>query len=460
MSVYWQNGICKAKDYIRCIPHWKKGTTMKKQKKNGVIKLFFISLFKSLLCIVAILGVGFISYKISYSILSNSEKSGKIDVGSLEEDLNNVTTDEISKNLIYVSDEKNKITHIMLEICNTKTNNMDYVTIPVKTDYTIPSVMYRKLCQINQEIPQVIRLSRLRQYFTDENDAYGYGVLIFEKMLGTDISYYTAISEQTYQRHYTQQRVRVVYKTDLPQSSTPDPNGIIPSPDPTVRTKMKISILNDVFKNELAHLTGSQDKITDYIKEQYDNVVSNLTVYNKLGYVESYQKMNVSLYHYWGIPGTNVDGVFEIDAKAAKKALKSLAENTSPYTIAQDLTAPNKINLSSSSGTSSRKNVDTPETPDDSENVASSKDLNIYVRNGSQVAGLASATKDKLQNAGYTVTGIGNYTIETLQATKIIVKENGQGRDLKEYFNNPELTVGDVTEGYDIEIIIGTNDAD
>lgn len=172
-----------------------------------------MSLLKSLLCIAIVLGVGFASYKISYMILSKGEGTVDTDSDSLKNIMDDATTDEISRNLIYVSDDKNKVTRVMLEICNTKTHNMDYVTIPVKTNYTIPSVMYRKLCQVNQEIPQVIRVSDLKQYFEDESDAYGYGVLIFEKMLGTDISYYTAISQETYDNHYTQQSVKVAYRT-------------------------------------------------------------------------------------------------------------------------------------------------------------------------------------------------------------------------------------------------------
>lgn len=30
--------------------------------------------------------------------------------------------------------------------------------------------------------------------------------LIFEKMLGTDISYYTVLKQETYDNHYTQQK--------------------------------------------------------------------------------------------------------------------------------------------------------------------------------------------------------------------------------------------------------------
>jgi hypothetical protein len=418
-------------------------------KKKNIIKLFFTSLLKSLLCIGVILGIGFASYKISYSILSDGTVLGKDSSDSLEDIIDDATTDEISKNLIYVSDDKNKITHVMLEICNTQTNNMDYVTIPVHTDYTIPSVMYRKLCQVNQEIPQVVRISKLKQYFNDESDAYGYGVLIFEKMLGTDISYYTALDQETYDNHYTQKSVKVAYKTKSTLNNTPDPNGTTPSTQTTLQTKMKLSVFSDAYKNQINDLGHDQKKIAEFIQEQYKRLDSNLTVYNKIGYVEAYEKMDVSLCHYWGIPGVYTDKVFAVDTKAAKKALQYLVERTEVYTAEQDLTEENMISASVVDETAS----------DDKQESSSSKGLKIYVLNGSQIAGLASVTKEKLEGAGYTVPKVGNYTSETLTTTKIKVSKEGQGEDLKEYFNNPELVVGGVTEGYDIEIILGTVDA-
>lgn len=81
------------------------------------------------------------------------------------------------------------------------------------------------------------------------------------------------------------------------------------------------------------------------------------------------------------------------------------------------------------------------------------------VLNGSQIGGLASATKTKLTNAGYTVKKIGDYTASTLTQTKIIVKEDGAGRDLVQYFSNPVIETGTVESGYDIKIIIGTAEA-
>lgn len=423
-------------------------------KKKNVAKMFFTSLLKSLICIVVVLGVGFISYKISYSILSKDGGVVKTDGNSLEDIKAEATTDDISRNLIYVSDEKNKITHLMLEICNKKTNNMDYVTIPVKADYTIPSVMYRKLCQVNQEIPQVIRLSSLKKYFSSEDDAYGYGVLIFEKMLGTDISYYTAIDQETYNSQYVEQKVKVAFKTKSDINNTPGPDGTTPVSNTTIKTKLNISVLSDSYKNQLRDLGGDEEKIADYIKDQYERVTSNLTQYNKIGYVETYQKLDVNLYHFWGIPCTYADKVYSIDSKAAKKALKTLIDNEVTYTEAQDLTTVNKI---STSGASSSESDTKTDNGDDKKN--SSKDLKIRVLNGSQIAGLASSTKQKLEEKGYQVPDVGNYTKETLTTTRIVVSKEGQGEDLEEYFDNPELTVGDVADGYDIEIILGTRDA-
>ena len=134
-------------------------------KKNNVAKVFFISLMKSILFIIILLCVGFGSYKISYTILSDNGGNVGTSKGDIEDIIEDAQTDEISKNLIYVTDE-DRITNMMLEICNTKTNNMDYITVPVRTEYTIPATMYQKLCTVNQEIPQIVRIGRLKSYFS------------------------------------------------------------------------------------------------------------------------------------------------------------------------------------------------------------------------------------------------------------------------------------------------------
>lgn len=427
----------------------------REMKKKSIAKMFFISLAKSIGCILIILAVGFISYKISYTILSDEAEENSM-VAEVKEIQSDAKIDDISKNLIYVTDDKNRIVHLILEICNTKTYNMDYVTIPVKTNYEIPSTMYRQLLVVNNEIPQIIRLSKLNTYFEKESDAYGYGVLIFEKMLGIDISYYTAISEDVYESHYRDQKVTVGYKTKSDIYNTPGLDGVTPVSTVVMKIDMKISVLSDAHKRQLKDMGGSEEKILNYIKNEYERLESNFSRENKSSYISAYQKMNPDLFHYWGIPCTKEDDAFVVNKKAAKKMLKALEQNSETYTTAQDLSMLNQVVTGTSSGTGNTTSADSKETE---ETVSDSKDLRIYVLNGSQIAGLASRTKERLEGAGYQVGGIGNYTAETLTHTQIIVKSESQGKDLESYFEAPERLVGQVESGYDIQIILGTADA-
>ena len=407
-------------------------------KKNNVAKVFFISLMKSILFIIILLCVGFGSYKISYTILSDNGGNVGTSKGDIEDIIEDAQTDEISKNLIYVTDE-DRITNMMLEICNTKTNNMDYITVPVRTEYTIPATMYQKLCTVNQEIPQIVRIGRLKSYFSNSEDAYGYGELIVEKMLGIKISYYTVLDQETYDSHYTKKMTKVRFRQDVDETTaTPGPDGVVPTSQ-LKRVNERISVASSLYIRELKDISGDQEKIAEYIKQQYERVESNLTVYNKIGYIECYEKMNVDYFHYWGVPGTFNNKVFTVDTKAAKEFIIKLADNTESYSGPQQ-------GLQDALSVQGNK-------------VKSSKGLSIIILNGSRINGLAAATQTKLVTAGFTVKEIGDYTEETLTQTRIIVKQKGIGNDLAGYFNNPEVVTGEVREGFDIEIILGTADA-
>jgi hypothetical protein len=408
-------------------------------KKNAVL-FFFKCLLKSIVVIVTILAVGVISYKVSYEYLSRQLEEGKLDVKEqeLENILDQAQTDEISKNLIYVVNDNQKITAMMLEICNTNTYNMDYITIPVTTDYTIPAKMYQKLCVVDEEIPQIVRLSRLRKYFSDleDSDAYGYAELIVEKMLDVDISYYTVISDDTYKSHYQLQEQTTTYTKVSDGTDTTETTATPDSYKASVT--MKINMISDSYQNQLEDLGDDENKIMDYIKEQYeqDGLFSNLTVYNKIGYLEAYQKMDVSNYHYWGIPGSYNGKLFEVDTASAAKFIKKLQNRTETYTEAQTF----------GKTVSKKKQI-------------SSKGKKILILNGSKINGLAAAKQTELVNAGFTVPKVGDYSQEVLTQTRIIVSKKRMGNDLTSYFKNPELVVGEVESGYDIEIILGTVDA-
>ena len=233
-------------------------------KKKRALKFFARCLVKSLLVIASLGLAGLVSYKVSLFYLSKSSKDIASSPSEIEKIMEEAKTDEISKNLLFVVDGDKKISHLMLEICNTKTNNMDYVTIPVKVDYTIPSKMYQKLASVEDEVPQIVRLAKLRSYFTDfeDTEAYGYCELVLEKMLGIDISYYTVLTEDVYSSHYQEVTMTTNYEVADPNAEDAGTGSV----------EMAVSQASDSYKNQLKDLGGDENKIVDFIKDQYGRV--------------------------------------------------------------------------------------------------------------------------------------------------------------------------------------------
>jgi len=89
---------------------------------------------------------------------------------------------------------------------------------------------------------------------------------------------------------------------------------------------------------------------------------------------------------------------------------------------------------------------------------ATSKHKNIEVANGGEIIGLAGRVRDYLENEGFTVSKISTYKGDQTDYTRIVVKENGQGEDLVQYFDNAVIIVDDTLLGGndDILIILGT----
>ena len=78
--------------------------------------------------------------------------------------------------------------------------------------------------------------------------------------------------------------------------------------------------------------------------------------------------------------------------------------------------------------------------------------------NSTGINGLASSFQEKLVEQGMNVISIGNYSDSMLEQTKIIVKEEGIGEDLLQYFKDATIEVGELSNDVDIRIILGTSD--
>ncbi|MGL4791831.1 MAG: LCP family protein, partial [Anaerotignaceae bacterium] len=90
----------------------------------------------------------------------------------------------------------------------------------------------------------------------------------------------------------------------------------------------------------------------------------------------------------------------------------------------------------------------------------SSKDKVIEVANGGGRSGIAGENQEMLISEGYNVEKVSNYNGEKTTYTRIYVRNQGEGEDLRSYYTGSKLMVDEdfIDEGIDILIILGTEE--
>lgn len=407
-----------------------------------------------------------------------TKKQEKKEEKQAQDMIDDAQLDTISKNLIYVWDEeKGRITDCVLEVFNTEEHKMDYITIPTSGQITISSDMYKKICLVNSEIPQVFKLSKLCNYFEDGDDnAYGYGVLVLEDFFNIDISYYTVVDAKVFDEAFESNEVEVdingniegegdTYEEDKKESeekkedsededagdnpyehddrfvtnsyadvttqsagSTQSAAGATTEEDEDATVSVKVKMLRSDYMEEMSQYKDAND-LEKYLKKQCDQIKSNLAVKNKLSYVEDYLQLTETDYSYHCIPGYYENKVYNFRTDRAAKLFK-------------------KCNVAEKPKEKSKKSKEKEETV---------KVSDIIILNSTGTTGVAAGWSTTLTEKGYHVVEVGNYST-TLTDTQIVVKEEGQGEELLDYFRNAEIVVGDVPDTAQAQIIIGTND--
>lgn len=376
--------------------------------------VFFQRFIKSLLIMGALIFVGFLSYKgtLLYYDIYGGPKDDKAAV-LIKELYGEVEVVDVSKNLIYCIGEDGTINAVVLEIFNTLTDNLDYITIPMKATFTITNELYQKLYASGCEAPQIIKLSKIDEYFSDET-LFIYGAILLEDLLGIQINYYTAADAKTFKEMF---KKREADFTELE--------------DGTVISSYYEWKIKKSYVKKLTQLKDDE-AIETFIKERINNCNSNLNTRSKLEYLESYKRLDSKLIHTHSIYGTLEGNKFEVETESSKALLERILQNET-YKAEQ-------------------------KNEKDQESVRDSLGYSIEILNASQITGLAAAYKGNFEKDGYTVAGIGNYQGQMMNQTKIIVRQEGLGKDLLPYFKGAVIEMGQLPEGVDIQVILGTED--
>lgn len=378
-------------------------------KKKSIASLIAKTFLKALGIMALLIAVGFAGYFLTmlfYKVTTKSERSAQY------EHVIEVTTGSDSRNLIYSYNEKNGlIDRVVLEIYHSDTNNMDYITIPSGTNIETSGETYTEMLKGSQIVPQIIRLSRLNKYFSGDV-AYEYGIMALEDELGIDIGYFTAMTSEKFAQIFENR-------------GTKNEPYYAPSK----------AVLQEAAKCKDSY------ELSDMIENYWGDMISDITCAQKKLYAASFKQIKPELIHTYRIDTELVKKTYTINKDKTKELLRKLDKN-------EEYVTPEERSIGTAVG-----DTETVSTQD-------SKKLKIQLTNGSQINGLAAAYKEKLETAGYTVQGTGNYIGDVLTNTIIRVKKKGQGKDLLTYFKSAEIevTTDGLTEGAEIEVIIGSKD--
>lgn len=406
-------------------------------KKNSLLNMFIRKFIRNFIIMLLLVVVGFSSYKVTmfYYKITDGPKESK--VGSVIDDIvDNVSVDDVSKNLIYSVDQKSGfIDDILIEIFNTNTGNLDYITIPANTQFTISNELYQSICTSNPEIPQIIKLSDIGEYFK-ESKVYDFGVVLVEDLLDIDISYYTVVKSEDFHTMFESSEKNLAFtdQSDVESNSENQIENLIGLDSNIVQTDVTILKFTGSYQKRLSTISSEED-IKAYLTELYKNIKSNLKLKKKLKYVQDYLLIKKEFIYFYGIYGEKNGSLFTVDTKTANALIQKVLNNDA-YTVAQEESKENGMYSE----------------------ITSSTGLNIQILNGSKITGLAAKYKEKLTLSGYDIVSVDNYLDAVLTNTKIITRTEGTGLDLLNNFKNAQVEIGDLPNGIDIRIILGTDD--
>lgn len=365
-----------------------------------MFKVVLKTFLKTMGIILLLIAVGVASYFLTmlfYKTTEREERSTKyehvidIDVGSE------------SSNLIYSVDSDTKqVKAVVLELFDKETGNLDYVTIPNKTQIALSQTKFQEYLEISSQIPQIVTMRDINEYFTGDV-AYEYGILLLQEELKVDIGYFTAMDSVEFNKRFDKVE-----------------GAFCPSEE----------YLNTVNQNK------DESAMKDFIAREWDVVISDITLAQKQQYASGFLKVNSNYIYAHRAYAEEIKGKATLDADKTKKMIDKIWESEA-RTKKQD-----KVD-----GTAAKTGIE------------KLKSRSIQITNGSKVNGLAASFKEKLEADGLYVMGVGDFSGEIQKQTVIYARKKRWGRYLKPYFKNPVVKQAPaLTNGADVEIVLGTDD--
>ena len=299
----------------------KKTNRNRRQERNQkqTAKSIFIRGFLQSFFIVAILLIaGTIGYQTTMRLWNVPPKEDvKIEVPKpTAVPITAPSVDEVSKNLIFCYDKDTHIiSKLVLEIFHCERKQLTYITIPMSTQFTMSDILYKKMISVQPSIPQIFRLSTMARYLEREQ-VFDYGVLVVEDMLQIDISYYTVLPVELYQAVFEEKNitdgVNAVLISSGKDKGTADEKKSTGSGQSSDRHEIVAEVFKRNYIKTLESIT-SVEELSTYIEDIYADINSNLSLKEKMNYLESYSRTTLNNVSFTRIAGNDRNSGFVLD---------------------------------------------------------------------------------------------------------------------------------------------------
>lgn len=360
--------------------------------------------------------------------------------------------------LVIGEDRAAGLTDVMLyATVDLKTSEIDIVSMPRDTRVEFDKETYSVFKNIGKRLPEVIKMNEAANYYSTRDDysasenkmaRYLFSKKVIEYKFGVKFDYFVQMDLSGF-------RKIVDSIGGVPMDVPRDMNYVDPFQDLNINIKKGQQILSgaqaeDVVRFRYGYSNGDLGRIEmqqlfmkAFVKEMLNDknqlnkakiitkmfdegyILTDLTLKDALLYAGDLINLSTESFQIATVPGeakTIGRSYFVVDQEGSNKLFADIL------------------------GIGEKEDQD-----------MSSKDLNIEILNGTNINGLAGEFKEKLEDAGFEVFQIGNFSNNKSEKTRIIVKKQGQGTDLEEFFNKPEIAVEELPDNVDIRIIIGDN---
>lgn len=365
-----------------------------------MFKIVLRTFLKTIGIIALLIGVGVASYFLTMLFFKTTER---VERSTQYNHVIEVNVGSESSNLIYsVEEDTKKVRAVVLELFDEETGNLDYITIPNKTQIALSPAKYNEYLEVSSQIPQIVTMRDINEYFTGDV-AYEYGILLLQEELNVEIGYFTALNSEEFNKRFEKKEGAYTPRQEY---------------------------LDTVSQNK------DEGAMKDFIEKEWDYIISDITLAQKQQYADSLVKVNRDYIYAHRAYAEEIKGKATLDVKKTEKMINDIWE-AEAHTTKQE-----KVD-----GTAAKTDIQKLES------------RSIQITNGSRIGGLAAAYKTKLEAEGLYVMGVGNYSGDVQKQTVIYARKRRWARYLKSFFKDPVIQeASNLTNGADIEIVLGTND--